>query len=56
MTGNDWDDDADYASAVGCTWTLVVVSVLCVLLVVGVIFAVCAGFIGLRGVLAIIGG
>lgn len=56
MTEQDWDDDTDYASAVGCPWTLVVLSVLCVLVVAGVIAALGLGFFGLSSMLSIIGG
>ncbi|MEU8739713.1 hypothetical protein ACFYPK_25230 [Streptomyces halstedii] len=29
MSGRDWDDDSDYHRAVGCTWIMVVVALVC---------------------------
>ncbi|MEE4420902.1 hypothetical protein [Streptomyces bugieae] len=55
MTGYDWsDDDTDYASAVGRTWTVVVISLLCVVFVVGAAVALGLGLFGLSGMLSLI--
>ncbi|MEU4998515.1 hypothetical protein [Streptomyces sp. NPDC021622] len=32
---DDWDDDTDYHRAVGCTWLMIAVAVICSLAVVG---------------------
>ncbi|MFJ9414558.1 hypothetical protein ACIRPT_10380 [Streptomyces sp. NPDC101227] len=58
MTGHDWnggDDDAGHASAVARTWITVVISLACVVFVVGAIVAVGLAIFGLSGMLAVVG-
>ncbi|MEU6768021.1 hypothetical protein ABZ916_36625 [Streptomyces sp. NPDC046853] len=43
MLEQDWDDDTQYHRAVGCTWIMVVLSLFCCLLVIGLVAAAIFG-------------
>ncbi|MGA5559961.1 hypothetical protein ACPCUV_02060 [Streptomyces platensis] len=49
----EWDDDAEYHAAVGRSWLMVVIAVMCVLAVVGVAFVGVLGGFGLLEALSI---
>ncbi|GFE15611.1 hypothetical protein Sgleb_36580 [Streptomyces glebosus] len=49
-----WDDDAAYHAAVGRSWGMVVIAVMCVLTLVGVAFVGLLGVFGVSEVLSIV--
>ncbi|MDK1475012.1 hypothetical protein QNO07_16570 [Streptomyces sp. 549] len=50
----DWDDDSDYRSAVGCAWLSVVFAVTCIVIVVGATIVVLLSLWGMPGMLSLI--
>lgn len=52
----DWDDDAEYHAAVGRSWLMVVIAVMCVLILVGVGLVGLLGVFGVSEVLSIVSG
>lgn len=48
----DWDDDAEYHAAVGRSWLMVVIAVMCVLTLVGVALVGLLGVFGVAEVLS----
>ncbi|WP_018088017.1 MULTISPECIES: hypothetical protein [unclassified Streptomyces] len=51
-----WDDDAEYHAAVGRSWLMVVIAVMCVLILVGVTLVGVLGVLGVSEVLSIVSG
>ncbi|MER6843166.1 hypothetical protein [Streptomyces platensis] len=52
----DWDDDAEYHAAVGRSWLMVVIAVMCVLTLVGVALVGLLAVFGVSEVLSIVSG
>ncbi|MFI5522765.1 hypothetical protein [Streptomyces platensis] len=52
----EWDDDAEYHAAVGRSWLMVGIAVMCVLVVVGLALVGVLGVFGVFEVLSIVSG
>ncbi|BCK69785.1 hypothetical protein Srufu_037380 [Streptomyces libani subsp. rufus] len=52
----DWDDDGEYHAAVGRSWVMVGIAVMCVLALVGVALVGLLGVFGVPEVLSIVSG
>lgn len=52
----DWDDEAEYHAAVGRSWLVIVVALVCVGVVIGVALVGVFGVFGASEVLSIISG
>ncbi|MFE1773836.1 hypothetical protein [Streptomyces sp. NPDC059008] len=52
----DWDDEAEYHAAVGRSWLMIVVALVCVGVVIGVALVGVFGVFGVSEVLSIISG
>ncbi|MFE0190249.1 hypothetical protein [Streptomyces sp. NPDC058989] len=52
----DWDDEAEYHAAVGRSWLVIVVALVCVGVVIGVALVGAVGVFGVSEVLSIISG
>ncbi|GAO06049.1 hypothetical protein NCG97_14125 [Streptomyces lydicamycinicus] len=51
-----WDDEAEYHAAVGCSWLVIVIALVCVGVVIGVALVGVFGVFGASEVLSIISG
>lgn len=52
----DWDDDAEYPAAVGRSWLMVLITVMCVLVLLGITLIGVLGVVGVSEVLSIVSG
>ncbi|MER6305297.1 hypothetical protein [Streptomyces sp. NPDC001657] len=52
----DWDDDAEYHAAVGHSWLMIAIALVCVVVITGVALVGLLGFFGVSDVLSIISG
>lgn len=52
----DWDDDAECHRAVGCSWGVIAIALLCGLVLIGVALVGVLGLFGVFEVLSIVSG